>query len=264
MRVAPTLASDPGARFLFAPGLRGYPASVDEAPAFVRAVLSWFDIAPTRCRVLANPVTVDELLVAPQSEQLGGPGPSADHLDLMDAHTHRRLGDLRRRGTVYVSRAGMPARFAGEAFLEEALARCGVHVVRPETISLDVQLSTYASAERLIFAEGSAVYGPLLMGRSLADVVVLKRFREGRLGKPMLEPRAQSLRYYPVITDLVPGRAQSGRMTDFAGIALIDEELLLESFDRLDIPLRRHWDPRRYGELRDHDVDTHHRAVQQI
>jgi hypothetical protein len=259
MRLAPTLASQSDARFLFAPGLRGYPSSVDEAPTFFQAVLGWFDIAPASCHVVTQPVTVDELLVAPQSEQLGGPGPSDRHLDLMDAHTHRRFGDVRQRGTIYVSRAAMHAHFAGEAALEEALARCGVTVLRPETVSLDAQLRIYASAEMLIFAEGSAVYGPLLMGRSLANVVILKRFREGRLGKPMLEPRAQSLRYYSAIKDLVPGRALSGRMTDFAGIALLDEDALLGTFEDLDIPLRRHWDSRRYVDLYDMDIEAHRR-----
>jgi Glycosyltransferase 61 len=261
MRLAPTLASEPNARFLFSPGLTGYPSSIDEAPTFVREVLDWFGIAPTRCHVLTHAVTVDELVVAPQSEQLGGPGPSSGHLDLMDAHTHRRFGDLRPQGTIYVSRAGMPARFAGEAHLEEALGRCGVEVIRPEAMGLVDQLRIYASSARLIFAEGSAVYGPLLMGRSLADVVVLKRFREGRLGKPMLQPRAASLRYYNAINDLMPGRARSGRVADFAGIALLDEAVLLETFDALDIPLRAHWNPRRYAELLDADVAAHRRSA---
>jgi Glycosyltransferase 61 len=263
MRLAPTLASEPGARFLFAPGLTGYPASVDESPQFVKDVLNWFSIPLTRCHVVASPVMADELLVAPQSEQLGGPGPSPQHLDLMDAHTDRRLGDVRPRGTVYVSRAGMSARFAGEAFLEEAMTRCGVRVVRPETMPLVDQLRVYRSAESLIFAEGSALYGPLLMGRSLGDVVVLKRFRFHwrALGKPMLEPRAQSLRYYETISDLIPGRAPSGRMADFAGVAVLDEEALLETFDLLDIPLRSHWDPRRYADLRDADIEAHRRMA---
>jgi Glycosyltransferase 61 len=262
MRLVPTLASEPGARFIFAAPPTGHPTSVDEAPRFFKDVLNWFDISPTKCRVVADAVTVDELVVAPQAEQLGGPGPSGPHLDLMDAHTHGRFGDVARRGTVYVSRAGMPARFAGEAFLEELLVRCGVSVIRPETMSLVDQLRIYATAERLIFAEGSALYGPLLMGRSLADVVVLKRFREGRLGKPMLEPRALSLRYYQTTRDLMPGRARSGRLTDFAGIALLDEDALLETFDGLDIPLRCHWDSRQYEESRDGDIEAHLRSVQ--
>jgi Glycosyltransferase 61 len=261
MRLAPTLATVPGARFLFAADPTGHPTSVDEAPRFFQAVLDWFDIAPARCHVVTHAVTVDELVVAPQAEQLGGPGPSRQHLDLMDSHTDRRLGHFARRGTVYVSRAGMPARFAGEGFLEKELVRCGVSVIRPETMSLADQLRTYAASEQLIFAEGSALYGPLLMGRSLADVVVLKRFREGRLAKPMLEPRALSLRYHQTIRGLMPGRTRSGRMTDFAGIALLDEEALMDIFDALEIPLRRHWDSRQYAESRDDDIEAHRRSL---
>jgi Glycosyltransferase 61 len=263
MRLAPTLASDPDAQFLFAAGPTGRPRSVDDGPQFFKAILDWLGIAQTRCHVATVPLIVDELVVAPQSEQLGGPGPSRRHLDFMDAHTRCRLGDIKRRGSVYVSRAGLPARFAGEAFLEETLPHCGVQVIRPEKLPLAEQLQTYASARRLIFAEGSALYGPLLMGRSLPDVVVLKRFREGQLGKPMLAPRATSLCYYHTVRSLIPGRARSGRMTDFAGIALLDEEKLLESFDDLNIPLRDLWNPRRYAELRDKDVEAHHRGVGQ-
>jgi Glycosyltransferase 61 len=261
MRLAPTLASEPGARFLFAPGLNGHPRLVDESPRFFKDVLHWFGIPPTRCHVITGPATVDELVVAPQAEQLGGPGPSRRHLNLMDVHTLQRFGDVRRCGSVYVSRAGMSARFAGEAFLEEVLAQCGVTVVRPETMPLVDQLRVYRSAERLIFTEGSALYGPLLMGRSLADVVVLKRFHVGALAKPMLERRAQSLRYYDMISDLIPGRARSGRLAEFAGMAVLDEEALLETFDSFDIPLRSHWDSRRYADLRDEDVEGHRRTA---
>jgi hypothetical protein len=88
--------------------------------------------------------------------------------------------------------------------------------------------------------------------------VVLKRF-SGTLGKPMLEPRAQSLRYYDTVSDLIPGRAPSGRIADSAGMAVLDEEALLETFALLDIPLRRHWDPRWYAELRDGDIEAHRR-----
>jgi Glycosyltransferase 61 len=261
MRLAPTLANVPGARFLFAADPTGRPTSVDQAPRFFQAVLDWFDIAPKQCHIVTNAVTVDELIVAPQSEQLGGPGPSRQHLDMMDVHTDRRFGQVGRRGAVYVSRAGMPARFAGEGTLEKVLVRCGVSVIRPETMSLEDQLRIYAASEQLIFAEGSALYGPLLMGRSLADVVVLKRFREGRLGKPMLEPRALSLRYYQTIQSIMPGRTRSGRITDFAGITLLDEEAVLEIFESFDVPLRRHWDSRQYAEARDGDIDAHRRSM---
>ena len=112
-----------------------------------------------RVRILAGPVIADDLLVAPQAEQINGPGPSDEYLDALDELTVRRLGQPARHGIVYVSRAGMQARFAGEGYLEGALARAGVRILRPERMSLRVQLRAYLSAEQLIFAEGSAIHG---------------------------------------------------------------------------------------------------------
>jgi len=148
MRLMPTLASNPSARFLFGAAPSGRPRSIYDAPQVLKEILDWFGMPWARCHVVTGPVVVDELVVAPQSEQLGGPGPNDHHLDLMDALVHRRLGDLLRRDKVYVSRAGMSSRFAGEASLEEGLARCGVHIIRPETLPLAEQLQIYASASQ--------------------------------------------------------------------------------------------------------------------
>jgi hypothetical protein len=257
MRLMPTLAHDPAACFLFGASPGGRPGSIDDAPPFFRSVLDWLGIPTTRCEVVTSPVVVDELVVAPQAEQLGGPVPSGRHLEAMDALTHRRLGPLSPRDVVYVSRAGMHARFAGEASLEEALTRCGVRVVRPETRPLAEQLEIYASARQLIFAEGSSVYGPLLLGRVLGDVTVLQRRAGSTLGRPALGPRSATLRYRDAIADAFPGRTWRGDLTDAKGVTVLDEDALLETFDGLGIPLRDHWDPRAYAEGRDADVQAH-------
>jgi Glycosyltransferase 61 len=256
-RLVPTLAEDRDARFLFAVPPSGRFGSIDETPRFFRELLEWFGIHPSRCHVVTAPTVVDDLSVVPQSEQLGGPGPSESHLDVMDALTYRRLGLPERRDVVYVSRAGLSARFCGEALLEDALVACGVHVVRPETLPLAQQLEAYASARLLIFAEGSAMYGPILLGRTLAEVVVLTRRPGWRLANKSLSPRARSLRYFDAIEELVPGRNWRGESVEFAGLTILDDEMLLGVFDSLDIPVRRHWDARRYADCRTEDLQAH-------
>ncbi len=249
MRLVPTLAHHPDARFLFAAQPSGHPDSIDAAPRFLHDVLDWLGIPTTRCHVVTTPVIVDELVVAPQAEQLGGPGPTEQHLNLMDDIARRHLSGTKRDRCVYVSRAAQAGHFAGEDLLEEALAACGVQVIRPETLPLGAQLRTYASARLLIFAEGSAMYGPLLLGRSLGDVVVLVRRPGQRLARPSLLPRSTSLRYFEGIAEYMPGRTWRGDVANFGGLTVLDEKELLQTFDVLDVPVRDHWDAARYEEL---------------
>ena len=259
MRLMPTLAQRGDARFLFAVPPSGRYGTVAEAPPFVRATLDWFGIAAARCHIVTAPVVVDELVVAPQAEQLGGPGPSSGHLDLMDDHTRRRLGELERRGVVYVSRAGVATRFAGEDVIESALRAADVDVVRPETLPLCEQLRIYGSAELVIFAEGSALYATALMGRSLGDVVVINRRPGAHLALPTMRPRSSTLRYCDVVRDFLPGRNWRGERVEHAGLTLLDEERLLAVFDDLDIPLRKHWAAERYAFRCDEDTQVYNR-----
>ncbi len=259
MRLVPTLAEHPDARFLF--GVTSFAPfqTIESAPEFFKAILDWFDIPLDRCRVVNTPALVDELTVVPQAEQLGGPGPTSEHLDVMESRTNARLADLRRRGVVYVSRAAQMERFAGERAIEDALRRCGVEVVRPETLPLIEQLRVYAAAELLVFAEGSAMYGPLLTGRSLADVAVLCRRPGFHLASRFLQPRAKSLRYVEAIKELKPGTVFPARQVS---LTMLDEEALLGAFDELGIAVRRHWDARAYAEYCREDVEAFpkHRA----
>jgi hypothetical protein len=256
-RLVPTLAEEPDARFLFSVPPSGRFGSMDATPTFFREMLDWFGIDPARCHIVTAPTVVDELSVAAQSEQLGGTGPAESHLDRMDALSYRRFGLPERRDAVYVSRAGLSTRFCAETLLEDALAACGVHVVRPETLPLARQLETYASARLLIFAEGSAMHGPLLLGRSLADVVVLTRRPGWRLAARSLTPRARSLQYFDAVEELIPGRNWRGEPVVWAGLTILDDQMLLDVFDSLDVPVRRHWDARRYADCRTEELQTH-------
>jgi hypothetical protein len=264
-RIFPALLHDRSARFLFAVPPSGRFATLDTAPPFVSEVLSWFGADPSQCHVVATPTRVDELAVAPQAEQLGGPGPSPPHLDALDALdalVARRLPDRTRSGTVYVSRAGLTARFAGEAYLEDVLRRCGVTVVRPEELALPRQLETYATTDRLIFAEGSALFASALLGRSLGDTVVLVRRAGRRLARPSLAPRVSTLQYHDAIADFIDGVTFRGEPAPFRGLTTLTEDALLDLFDELGIAARRHWDHASYTQARVDDEERRHAVLQ--
>ncbi len=230
--------------------------AIADAPPWMRAILDWFGIDVARCRIVDEPICVRALVVAPQAEQVGGPGPDETYLDALLENTERQLGGLPSvtDTVVYVSRAGMSSRFAGEAYLEEVLIGAGVQVLRPEAVSLPEQLRTYHAARRLIFAEGSALHTLQLTGRLAADVAVLERRAERRLAEENLKPRVTSLTYEGCLAEQIHGTLPTGAPARAQGISVLDEELLLGSLDRLGVTVADRWDRRRYETARDADV----------
>jgi hypothetical protein len=161
-------------------------------------------------------------------------------------HTASRLGEVERSGSLYVSRAGLRARFAGEGYLEVVLREAGFRVLRPETVSLEAQLSAYAGAETIVFAEGSALHGPQLMGRSLGDVTVLTRRAGWNLARAVLHPRAKSLRYVEAVQSLVHGLDLGGEPADYFGLSILEPEMLLA-----ELPIGYLWEQKAFEAARD-------------
>ncbi len=232
----------------------GY-ADLDTAPAWFRAILDWFGVPPERVRIIAVPTRVAELFVAPQAEQLGGPGPDVGYLDALDALGHERLGrPASTDGLLYVSRAGMEARFAGEPYLEDSLRAAGVRVLRPEAQSLPEQLRNYRAASNVVMAEGSALHALQLLGRIEADLGVLERRPGTHLAAANLRPRVRGLAYDEVATKLVHGILPTGRPALPKGLSVADPDRLIESFARRGTDLRPTWDEAAWNRARDADV----------
>jgi hypothetical protein len=226
MRLIPALRDQPDTTFLFASAPRYQVPTIADAPPLFGQILDWLGVARSRARLIDRPTLVKSLDVAAQAEQLYGPGPSPSHLDVMDELVARRLHDAPRKDTVYVSRAGQHARFAGEAFVENALRSAGVTILRPETTPLARQLATYATAARLIFAEGSALHAFSLLGRVPGEVLVLKRGPGWNVGYEGLTPRATSATYVDPVSGFVAGLRPSGDIATEAGLAFIEPRLL--------------------------------------
>ena len=212
--------------------------------------MEWFGIGGDRVELITQPTIVEQLVVAPQGEQYYGPGPEAWYMDLLDAHVAARFGTIEQSGSLYVSRAGLRPRFAGESYLEQALAANGFRVLRPETVPLEQQVHAYCAAESIVFAGGSAIHGVQLMGRGLGDVTVLPR-REGRRpGEVPLMSRARSLRYVDAVRGVVHGRNIQGVPADTRGLTILDPQRLLEG-----LPIGDAWDPKSFDEAVAADVE---------
>jgi hypothetical protein len=250
-RLLPTLAEMPEVRFAFSTKAEAPFRSIDRTPPFFREILEWYGIAGERADLIAEPTVVERLVVAPQGEHVHGPGlePEPWYLDLLDANSAARLGEIERSGSLYVSRAGQMARFAGEEYLESVLERAGFRVLRPETVSIEEQLRAYAGAESIVFAEGSAIHGVQLMGRALGDVTVLTRRAGMKLVESALKARARSLRYVDAVRGLVHGRDTGGEPAGYYGLSILDPELLLA-----ELPIGHAWNQKAFEAARDADV----------
>jgi Glycosyltransferase 61 len=208
-----------------------------------------------RVLLLRKPTRFDRLFVLPQAERPGGGAPSRRHLHLMDAITDAQVASGRDIGQVFVSRARLAeGRFAGEAYIEEALTRAGVTIFHPETADLQTQLRLYRQARTLIFSEGSALHALQLLGHLDADIIVLVRRPRRRMAAASLRPRARSLQYLEAVRGLVHGLSRSGRTIRRAGMSVIDEPRLLGGLGRAGIELAPFWDPQAYAERRDADI----------
>lgn len=254
-RLLATRAARPDLPIAFAsrPDL-GY-EDLGSAPRYVRAILEWLGVPDAHVRVITRPTRVAELFVAPQAEQLSGPGPQEPYLDALDELAARRLDPLEPEPRpLYVSRAGMEARFAGETYLEDALRRAGVRVLRPESLPLAEQLRSYRAATNLVFAEGSALHALQLLGRVDADVAVLERRPKSSLAEANLRPRVRSLVYEAVAARLIHGILPTGRPALPKGIAVADQERLLAAFADRGVNLRPQWHDGAWRRARDADV----------
>jgi hypothetical protein len=250
-RLLPTLAELPGVRFAFSMSetLRERFRDWEQTPVFFREILGWYGVSREQVELIADPTLVERLVVAPQGEQQRRP-PEEWYLDLLDQHTAARLGEVEKSAGLYASRAGSPARFAGEAYLETVFERSGFRGLRPETVSIEEKVRAFAGADHIVFAAGSGVHNAQLLGRSLGDVTVLTRRAGGYMGRAVLEKRARSLRYVDAVKGEVHGLSSIGSSGRGRGLSIIDPESLLAA-----LPIGDGWDPNEFDAAVEADVN---------
>ena len=220
--------------------------SVAGLPAWVWQILGWHGVPRRRVRLVNKALGVAELRVAAQGEMMGKQPTGAAYLDLLDANMVRRALSPEPAPVVFVTRAGMVARglggHAGAAYLAQVLARAGVRVVDPLAQGVAGQMAIYAGAGVLVFSEGSALHGRLLLGRVAQDIHVLRCRPNRDIGAEQLAPRCRELRYHAAAGQRLGARMRAGGDRYDLMAALYDLEVVFEVFGGLGHDLRPHCD----------------------
>lgn len=231
--------------FTLPPGI-----SADSLPDWVWQLLDWHDVARNRLRLIDRPLLVRQLSVAGQGEMMGKALTQPAYLDLLDRNTARQPLPADPAPVVFVTRAGLVGRgqggHAGEAFLAEVLRRAGVRVIDPARLSVTGQLAAYAGARALVFSEGSAIHGRLLLGRIAQDIHVLRRRPNRDLAAEQLTPRCDRLRYHAAVGHRLGARMPGGTNRLDLTVALYDLDVVFALFAGLGHDPAPLWDAEAY------------------
>ncbi len=222
--------------------------TAETLPAWVAALFDWIGLPMAQVRLVTTPVTVDRLWVGAQAEMLPQVAPAPGYLDLI-APWARGLVPQRAK-LLYVARVGMAAQGggaqAGEGYVVELLRRSGVAVLDPATAPLRSQLAAYAGAERILFAEGSALHGRQLLGHLAQDIAVLRRRPGKRMAEAALGPRCRSLSYHDVGDQSLMAYWKSGARRPNPALSLYDPDRLQRVLAGYGVDLAPLWDPDSY------------------
>ena len=249
MRLAASSRSDPAVPLVFSLRLGGEPE-----PFFWR-IVDHFGIDRRRVMLIRKPTRFTRLAVYPQAERPLGGGPSREYLAAMDRIAAALPPLAAAPPSLFVSRSHMGrGTFAGEAYLDRAMAAAGIEVFHPQGEDLSTQLRHYREARRLVFSEGSALYGLQLLGHVPAELAVLTRRPGTRLAFASLRARARSLRYLNAVRGVIHGLNRNGRPVLAKGISVVDERRLLAGLGAVGIDLAAVWEQDAYIAQRDADI----------
>ena len=170
--------------------------STSDLAGFMREVLGFFDIDPTRVHILSRDSIVERLHIAPMGSDFGR-GPKKEYLAALRQYFEPLLAQYPGNfgDKVYVSRSALPGGggLLGEAYIERIMARAGFTILRPEAMSLLDQMRAYRCAKVLVFGEGSACHGVELLGEGMLGTVILlaRRVDHMEIFQRVLQPRAR-------------------------------------------------------------------------
>lgn len=240
-RLLVSLQQRPDDLYLFGLDARRDPSHV---PDWIWQILEWYGLPRAQVHLLEAPLIAADLFVAPQSEMLGHRSPDATYIALLDQNLARKNLTSDPSDLVYVARTGLVAKgmggHLGESYLVQALTAAGVRVMDPLQHSIIDQIAIYAGAKTLVFSEGSAIYGRVLLGRLDQDIHVLRRRPNQDLAAVHLAPRCQNLHYHAVVAQRLWARPE-GRGTRYdLNVAFYDLGPLLALFTHLGYDLA--WD----------------------
>ena len=227
-------------------------------PDWVWQCLDWHGLPRRRVKLVSAPLRVVELRVAAQGEMMGKHLTSDGYLDLLDANWASRALVPAVSDVVFVTRAGLVSRgqggHAGESYLAEVLIRAGVQVIDPARHAVAAQLAIYAGARVLVFSEGSAIHGRLLLGRIAQDIHILRRRPNRDLASPQLAPRCRVLRYHAAVGHRLGARMRGGNVRQDLSPALYDLKVVFDLFGSLGYDLPPLWNDMAYRDAVLHDM----------
>lgn len=241
-RLAFALQERPGDVYLFTvdPGM-----TRDRLGPWVWQVFDWIGLPQDKVHLVTEGLYVAQLRVAPQAEMLSQVPPAQGYLDIVATWARDTIPVA--TPTLYVSRQDVPqlggGGHAGETYLVGLLKRLGVVVLDPAKAEIAQQMASYAGAERLIFAEGSALHGRQLLAWLPQQINVLRRRPDKVMAQAALTPRCARLTYHDVIAGRLMAYWKSGKARPDPALGLYDVAALFQVFRGFDIDLAAHWNP---------------------
>jgi hypothetical protein len=185
-------------------------------------------VDPSRIKIIGENSIIERLLVPRQRFWYGASGTlDPEFMAFLAKGQQRieaRLGDGELPKKLYVSRTNWsPSRgiAVGEPEFEAFLCENGYTAMCPETMSYRRQLEHYVAADSIIFAEGSASHGCILLPRLRAKVAIVMRREYGARG-------AVKGKVFGFVNDVLVIQEVSKRlsfnMPDWSGVSYINYE----------------------------------------
>lgn len=206
-------------------------------PDYISAVLDFFGLHGENLRIINKDTIVEELLVVEAGSDFGG-GPKPGYTDLLAQFTPARLAELApdqaTAERIYVSRSRIPhgGSFLGEKYLEQWLATAGFRSIFPEELPYANQVKAYASAQTVIFAEGSACHGAEVLGSAAIQncLLVGRRQNHMHIFMDVLRARSKAFRGLVCGPDLgtAVGRTGSHEPLPNFGVSLLDRAVIVQ------------------------------------
>ena len=160
----------------------GIPPRYLERTNYAHQVLTGLGIPVDRIVFADRPLRLQSLHIPSQEYGYGFMhAPEDSFVEFIRRFQHRRriprgFGDSKR---IYVSRSNLRrGRIVGEDRFERILEEQGYRIFHPEDYTMHEQLTVYSQAQQIIFAEGSALLGCILLPDLDAAVAVVARRRE--------------------------------------------------------------------------------------
>ncbi|MHA7142656.1 glycosyltransferase 61 family protein [Arthrobacter sp. Sr33] len=151
-----------------------------------------------------------------------------DYLDILSAHSHRKLGERGSPVKIFYRRplSDVGGKLAGEGYIAAFLEQFGYACIFPEMMDASDQIKLAYNASHAISIQGSALHTFNLLGRSPVDVLIIRRSTDFASFLRCLKPYVRSTTIYQPDRKLSGVRPDNGLL--IAGKSLVDSFVLFD------------------------------------